>query len=120
MISLIKNSSYGGTIAILVASFLWGTTGTAAAFAPTLGPLAIGAVAMGGGGLLQALIASRAIREHRQFIGRNISIILLGVVAVGIYPPSFLFFHALCRNYDWYGGFNWFGSTHCSSFRAIL
>ncbi|MFI8038491.1 EamA family transporter, partial [Acinetobacter baumannii] len=48
MISLIKNSSYGGTIAILVASFLWGTTGTAAAFAPTLGPLAIGAVAMGG------------------------------------------------------------------------
>ena len=47
MISLIKNSSYGGTIAILVASFLWGTTGTAAAFAPTLGPLAIGAVAMG-------------------------------------------------------------------------
>lgn len=48
MISLIKNSSYGGTIAILVASVLWGTTGTAAAFAPTLGPLAIGAVAMGG------------------------------------------------------------------------
>ncbi|MDT8084336.1 EamA family transporter, partial [Acinetobacter baumannii] len=89
MISLIKNSSYGGTIAILVASFLWGTTGTAAAFAPTLGPLAIGAVAMGGGGLLQALIASQAIREHRQFIGRNISIILLGVVAVGIYPLAF-------------------------------
>ncbi|HFV9279026.1 TPA: DMT family transporter [Acinetobacter baumannii] len=89
MISLIKNSSYGGTIAILVASFLWGTTGTAAAFAPTLGPLAIGAVAMGGGGLLQALIASQAIREHRQFIGRNISIILLGVMAVGIYPLAF-------------------------------
>ncbi|MDO7526788.1 EamA family transporter [Acinetobacter baumannii] len=89
MISFIKNSSYGGTIAILVASFLWGTTGTAAAFAPTLGPLAIGAVAMGGGGLLQALIASQAIREHRQFIGRNISIILLGVVAVGIYPLAF-------------------------------
>ena len=85
MISLIKNSSYGGTIAILVASFLWGTTGTAAAFAPTLGPLAIGAVAMGRWAL-QALIASQAIREHRQFIGRNISIILLGVVAVGIYP----------------------------------
>ncbi len=38
---------------------------------------------------LQALIASQAIREHRQFIGRNISIILLGVVAVGIYPLAF-------------------------------
>ncbi len=46
MISLIKNSSYGGTIAILVL-FLMGNHGTAAAFAPTLGPLAIGAVAMG-------------------------------------------------------------------------
>ncbi|MFV7443667.1 DMT family transporter [Acinetobacter pittii] len=89
MISLIKNSSYGGTIAILVASVLWGTTGTAAAFAPTLGPLAIGAVAMGGGGLLQALVASRAIRENRQFIRENLSILLLGIAAVGIYPLAF-------------------------------
>ncbi len=89
MISLIKNSSYGGTIAILVASVLWGTTGTAAAFAPTLGPLAIGAVAMGGGGLLQALVASRAIRENRQFIRENLLILLLGVAAVGIYPLAF-------------------------------
>ena len=48
MISLIKNSSYGGTIAILVASFLWGTTGTAA-FAPTLGPLALARLLWGGG-----------------------------------------------------------------------
>ncbi|MDQ9037889.1 EamA family transporter [Acinetobacter seifertii] len=89
MISLIKNSNYGGTIAILVASILWGTTGTAAAFAPTLGPLAIGAAAMGGGGLLQALVASRAIRENRQFIRENLLILLLGVVAVGIYPLAF-------------------------------
>lgn len=89
MISLIKNSSYGGAIAILVASVLWGTTGTAAAFAPTLGPLAIGAVAMGGGGLLQALVASRAIRENRQFVRENLSILLLGVAAVGIYPLAF-------------------------------
>ncbi|WP_212512003.1 DMT family transporter [Acinetobacter seifertii] len=89
MISLIKNSNYGGTIAILVASVLWGTTGTAAAFAPTLGPLAIGAAAMGGGGLLQALVASRAIRENRQFIRENLLILLLGVAAVGIYPLAF-------------------------------
>ena len=89
MISLIKNSNYGGTIAILVASVLWGTTGTAAAFAPTLGPLAIGAAAMGGGGLLQALVASRAIRENRQFIRENLLILLLGIVAVGIYPLAF-------------------------------
>lgn len=54
----------------------------------------------GGGGLLQALIASQAIREHRQFIGRNISIILLGVVAVGIYPLAF--YSSIMLNYDWY------------------
>lgn len=89
MISLIKNSSYGGTIAILVASFLWGTTGTAAAFAPTLGPLAIGAVAMGRWAL-QALIASRAIREHRQFIGRNISIILFRCCGSWDIPLAFI------------------------------
>ena len=32
---------------VLAASLLWGTTGTAATFAPAVGPLAIGAAAMG-------------------------------------------------------------------------
>lgn len=36
---------------MLAASVLWGTTGTAATFAPAVGPLAIGAAAMGLGGL---------------------------------------------------------------------
>ena len=34
-----------GTLCVLAASVLWGTTGTAATFAPAVGPLAIGATA---------------------------------------------------------------------------
>ena len=41
-----------GVLAIVIASFLWGTTGTAAQFAPEISPLAIGAFAMGIGGVL--------------------------------------------------------------------
>lgn len=36
-----------GIAAVLAASVLWGTTGTAATFASGVSPLAIGAVAMG-------------------------------------------------------------------------
>ncbi len=44
-----------GTLCVLAASVLWGTTGTVA---PAAGPLAIGAATMGLGGLLQALSAA--------------------------------------------------------------
>ena len=57
----ISNSSSYGFIAILLAAFLWGTTGTIATFAPNLSPLAIGAAAMGGGGLFTGNFSSK---EH--------------------------------------------------------
>lgn len=50
-----------GFIAVLFAAFLWGTTGTVASFAPNLSPLAVGAAAMGGGGLLQALLHEKVL-----------------------------------------------------------
>ncbi len=50
---------------MLAASVLWGITGTAATFAPAVGPLAIGAAAMGLGGLLQALTAARPMARQR-------------------------------------------------------
>ena len=53
----LDRGSLGGVLAVLVTSVLWGTTGTAATFAPDVGPLAIGAAALGIGGALQALIA---------------------------------------------------------------
>ena len=54
-----------GVLAVLVTAVLWGTTGTAATFAPEVGPLAIGAAALGIGGILQALIALPSLRRER-------------------------------------------------------
>ncbi|USA45453.1 EamA family transporter [Acinetobacter sp. C26M] len=82
-------SAHSGFIAVLVASILWGTTGTAASYAPNLSPLAIGAIAMGGGGLLQALLAHKNIRSHLPQIRSYYSLLLIGMVSVAIYPLAF-------------------------------
>jgi DME family drug/metabolite transporter len=75
--------------AITITSILWGTTGTAATFAPNAGPLAIGAAALGIGGILQALIAVPALRASRTQLRANVPLIALGAVAVAIYPLAF-------------------------------
>ncbi|MEU6554415.1 DMT family transporter [Streptomyces sp. NPDC046915] len=74
---------------MLVASVLWGTTGTAATFAPAVGPLAIGAVAMGLGGLLQALIAAPRIAREAPGLRAQRGVVLLGALSVGAYPLAF-------------------------------
>ncbi|SME88094.1 DMT family transporter [Streptomyces sp. Amel2xC10] len=78
-----------GSLCVLLASVLWGTTGTAATFAPDVGPLAIGAVAMGLGGLLQALVAAPRIRRESAGLRARRGAVLLGALAVGIYPLAF-------------------------------
>ena len=78
-----------GTLCVLAASVLWGTTGTAATFAPAVGPLAIGAAAMGLGGLLQALIAARPITRQRAALCAHRRVVLLGASAVAVYPLAF-------------------------------
>ncbi len=78
-----------GVAFVLAASVLWGTTGTVATFAPDVGPLAIGAAAMGVGGLLQALTAGRLIRQFRVLLGAHRRMVVLGAVAVAIYPLAF-------------------------------
>ncbi|MER5375661.1 EamA family transporter [Streptomyces sp. NPDC002553] len=78
-----------GSLCVLVASVLWGTTGTAATFAPDVGPLAIGAVAMGFGGLLQALVAAPRIRREAPALRARRAVVLLGAGAVGAYPLAF-------------------------------
>jgi DME family drug/metabolite transporter len=75
--------------AITITSILWGTTGTAATFAPGAGPLAIGAAALGIGGILQALIAVPALRAGRGQLRANLPLTGLGAVAVAIYPLAF-------------------------------
>lgn len=78
-----------GIAAITVTSLLWGTTGTAATFAPDVGPLAIGAAALGIGGLLQAAVALPALHRERGTLRRRLGTVLLGAAAVAVYPLAF-------------------------------
>ncbi|PTT70432.1 EamA family transporter, partial [Arthrobacter sp. HMWF013] len=74
---------------VLAASVLWGTTGTAATFAPDVSPLAIGAAAMGFGGLLQAAIAARPMLAFSPSLRGNWPTVALGSLAVALYPLAF-------------------------------
>lgn len=78
-----------GVAGVLVASLLWGTTGTAATFAPDVSAAAIGAAAMGLGGLLQAAIAFRGIARQRAHLRHSWQMLLMGALAVAIYPLAF-------------------------------
>lgn len=78
-----------GILTVLVAAVLWGTTGTAATFAPDVGAVAIGAVAMGGGGLMQAMLSAGRIRHHRSQLRTHWRWLVIGAVAVAIYPLAF-------------------------------
>ncbi|MGP4033303.1 DMT family transporter [Pseudarthrobacter sp. 1C304] len=78
-----------GAVFVLAASVLWGTTGTAATFAPDVSPLAIGAVAMGFGGLLQAAIATRPLAAHRSSLLGRWRMVGLGAASVALYPLAF-------------------------------
>ena len=78
-----------GLLAIAATSLLWGTTGTAATFAPSVGPLAIGASALGIGGLLQAAIAVPALHMARPSLRQHRMVVITGAIAVAIYPLAF-------------------------------
>src|SRR5690554_3029445 len=78
-----------GIAAILAASLLWGTTGTAATFAPDVSALAIGAFAMGVAGLLLVLRSLGELARDRARLLVQSRILLLGGLAVAIYPLAF-------------------------------
>ncbi|MBK0420576.1 EamA family transporter [Leucobacter sp. CSA2] len=82
-------SPRAGVLAILIACLLWGTTGTAATFAPEVGPLAIGAAALGIGGLLQAAIAIPALRRERGSLRARAGTVVAGAIGVAAYPLAF-------------------------------
>ncbi|MFM9275600.1 DMT family transporter [Pseudarthrobacter sp. NKDBFgelt] len=83
------NAPLWGALCVVAASVLWGTTGTAATFAPSVSPLAIGAVAMGIGGLLQALYAANAITGQWPGLLDRWRLVTLGAAAVAVYPLAF-------------------------------
>ena len=83
------NEFQTGTLAIVFASVLWGTTGTAASFAPDLSPLAIGAFSMGVGGLMQAALAYRKILSSFDKLLHNKKLLAGSALALAIYPLAF-------------------------------
>jgi DME family drug/metabolite transporter len=83
-----RGATYG-SVCVLAAAVLWGTTGTAAALAPDVGSLAVGAAAMGLGGLLQAAAALRAVRAHRVGLVGRWRTVVVAAGAVAVYPLAF-------------------------------
>ncbi|WP_433870778.1 EamA family transporter [Saccharopolyspora sp. CA-218241] len=75
-----------GPLPVLVAAALWGTTGTAASFAPA-DPVSIGAATMGFGGLLLLALAGRSALTAARAAGPGL--LLLGALAVAVYPLAF-------------------------------
>ncbi len=78
-----------GIFAILLASILWGTTGTAASFNTAVSPLATGAFAMGFAGLLLVLTALPQLRNDASAMLKQPRVMLLGALAVAVYPLAF-------------------------------
>ena len=78
-----------GVMSIVLASILWGTTGTAASLAPQISALAIGAFAMGGGGILLVVHARKYLVKHAAQFRDNLQLTLLGGLAVAVYPLAF-------------------------------
>src|SRR5690554_3222268 len=78
-----------GVVAILFSAFVWGTTGTAATFAPDVSAAAIGAAAMGLGGIAQALVAARGIVRSRATLWDQRWLLVIGAISVALYPLAF-------------------------------
>ena len=87
--SVSANEVLKGALAIVVASFLWGTTGTAAQFAPAISPLAIGAFAMGIGGVLLCISARKSLAKDARILLAKPLTFLFGSACVAIYPLAF-------------------------------
>ncbi|WP_394211843.1 DMT family transporter [Enterovibrio calviensis] len=83
------DSALQGSLAILLSSVLWGTTGTVANFAPQISSLAIGAFAAGIGGLLLAITARKSLRQDGQLLLQHRTTLLIGAIALAVYPLAF-------------------------------
>lgn len=84
-----RGGAFLGVVAVLVATVFWGTTGTTATFAPGVGPLAMGAVALGVGGMMQALIAVPSMLRERGALASHRGVVAAGALGVFAYPLAF-------------------------------
>jgi len=86
---LVKSDNLKGVLAVLAASFLWGTTGVMASFTTNVSSLAIGAFAMGVGGVLLVLVNFSSLSKNYRLILRQKILFALGALSVAIYPLAF-------------------------------
>jgi len=84
-----KLSHLKGIIAVIVASILWGTTGTAASLLPNVSVLAIGAFSTGIGGLLLVCVAYKQLINDYPLLLAKPVLVLIGAASVAIYPLAF-------------------------------
>ncbi|GAA3915563.1 DMT family transporter [Litoribacillus peritrichatus] len=87
----VSHSHFGwqGIVAIIIACFFWGTTGTAASFTPDVSPLATGAFAMGGGGVLLVVYAMNNLINDKGRLLINYKLMMSGGFSVALYPLAF-------------------------------
>ncbi|ELB2829957.1 EamA family transporter [Vibrio alginolyticus] len=78
-----------GTLSILFASTLWGTTGTAASLAPDVSALAIGAFSMGIGGFMQACLSVKSLKRDFRKVVHKKKTLLVSIIALATYPLAF-------------------------------
>jgi DME family drug/metabolite transporter len=84
-----RNEMTRGVLSVVLASFFWGTTGTAASLIPEVSPLAIGAFSMGFGGLFLIINTRKTLaHEHKQLLSQ-LTLLLVGGLSVAIYPLAF-------------------------------
>jgi len=86
---LVKSDNFKGVLAVLAASFLWGTTGVMASFTTNVSSLAIGAFAMGVGGVLLFLVNFSSLSKDYRLILRQKILFALGALSVAVYPLAF-------------------------------
>jgi DME family drug/metabolite transporter len=84
-----KFNHHKGIVLILIASLFWGTTGTVASFAPDVSPLAIGAFAMGFGGVFLVLNSLKELSLDWRLLRRSAKVFVLGGLSVALYPLAF-------------------------------
>lgn len=82
-----------GILAIVLASLLWGTTGTAASFVPdAVPPVAIGATTFAGGGILLVLLEAKDVAR---VLSRPRAAAWLGLGAVGVVSYALCFYASM-------------------------
>lgn len=86
---LTNKNSVKGFLAIVVASFLWGTTGVAASLFNKVSPFAIGAFATGVAGVLLMVTNIQPLIKDSERLLRNKLMLVLGALCITIYPLAF-------------------------------